>query len=149
MRTIEDTDKYFEAGFPLEVPPIVLPWGKPLTEIAQATNPRWSGDRYFWARSTFLFGLEYALMSEVGISPEAPFTQITALIGLDLNSGLWSDQLSVHGFKEVGDHLINLLGNPTGQSSSSSGDGDYLSQQAYNKRAHWRLNSGAFPGVML
>ena len=104
--------EFFEKGFTLEDPEILLSWNTPLDEIAKISEGIWNGDRYVWPKCKFLNELEYPLMSEVGIGQQDPFIEITAMIGLTPD-GLWDDALSLKGYDEMLVHLTALFGDPS------------------------------------
>lgn len=113
-------------GFRLEKPDLALPWNTPLNHLASISGGEWYNDRYFWPSAIFLGGLEFTLMSDAGILIDAPFTEITALVGLDTKTGLWSDELSINGFNQVGQHLSTLLGIPDRQFIGEPIDDRYM-----------------------
>ena len=127
MKKISNIEEYFLSGFRLERPSSILLWNTPLSDVAARSGGQWRSDRYYWPPSVFLEGLEFILQSEPGIGMDAPFRRITALVGLDYQTGLWSDELSLRGFDSVAQHLSILLGAPNRQSSSTELDGRYLS----------------------
>jgi hypothetical protein len=51
----------FEEGFPLEKPGVLLPWGKPLEEIARMSGGVWHKSSLYWHSVTYLEGLEFPL----------------------------------------------------------------------------------------
>lgn len=130
MQKINKIEDYFHKGFVLEYPSLVLPWKAPLNDLASASGGIWNSDRYYWRATKFLGGLEYPLMSKAGITKEAPFKEITALVGIDPNTGLWSDSRSLRGFEYVSQHLFNLIGAPSNQSSSESTSEPYVSWES-------------------
>jgi hypothetical protein len=101
----------FDKGFPLEEPKILLPWGRPIEEVARLSGGTWHSDRFFWKSATFLQGLTYPMDSLNGVPKSAPFHRISALIGLTPKG--WSDDASLHGFVVVSQHLTRLFGDPT------------------------------------
>lgn len=127
MKKISDIEEYFSSGFILERPSSNLLWNAPLSDVAAKSGGQWRSDRYYWPPSVFLEGLEFILASEAGVGMDAPFKQINALVGLDYQTGLWSDDLSLCGFDSAARHLSILLGAPSGQSSSTELDGRYVS----------------------
>jgi len=102
----------FETGFPLEKPAVLLPWGKPINEVAHMSGGIWHSDRFYWRSASYLHGLNYPLASPNGMPRSSPFREISAYIGLT-PEGLWSDKASLHGFDSVSEHLTHLIGKPT------------------------------------
>jgi hypothetical protein len=127
MKKISDIEEYFLSGFKLERPSSNLLWNAPLSDVAARSGGQWRSDRYYWPPSVFLEGLEFILVSERGIGMDAPFKEITALVGLDYQTGLWSDDLSLRGFDSVAQHLSILLGAPNRQSTYTELDGRFVS----------------------
>lgn len=101
----------FEKGFPLDTPNVILPWDKPLDEIARMSGGTWHNDRYVWRDAKYFDGLGYLLCSDNGVGEQSPFRSISAYIGLN-PEGLWSDQIVLDEYKKVARHLIRVLGEP-------------------------------------
>jgi hypothetical protein len=101
----------FNKGFPLDTPNVILPWDKPLDEVARMSGGIWHNDRYVWRGARYLDGLGYLLCSDNGVGKQSPFRSISAYIGLS-PEGLWSDSNVLDEFKKVVQHLIRIFGEP-------------------------------------
>ncbi|HET9281850.1 MAG TPA: hypothetical protein VFR24_07795 [Candidatus Angelobacter sp.] len=106
-----------EKGFPLDTPNIILPWDKPLDEVARMSGGIWHKDRYVWEDAKYFDGLSYLLCSENGVGKQNPFKRISAYIGL-YPEGVWSDQIALAEYKKVVQHLIRILGEPNERRAS-------------------------------
>lgn len=130
MQKINNIEDYFNQGFVFEDPSLILRWKAPLNDLASVSGGLWNSDRYYWPTSKFLGGLEFPMMSEAGIIKEEPFKEITALVGIDPKTGLWSDVLSLRGFEYVSQHLFSLIGTPSNRCSSESTNEPYVSWES-------------------
>jgi len=125
----------FEKGFPLETPLVLLPWNKPLKEIARLSGGVWQKDRHFWMAVVYLQGLNYPLAVEAG-SEDRAFREICAYIGLTPKG--WSDAAVFEGYDRVAHHLTHLFGEPIERQPETELGEKSMSWQV--GRVHFYLN---------
>jgi hypothetical protein len=113
----QDLASFFEKGFPLEKPDIILPWGLSLTKVVEMSGGVWSNDRYLWKNVTYLGGLDFILSSGNLINGFSSFKTIVAYVGLTAQG--FSDKAALDGYKKTSEHLIRIFGEPDERSNNS------------------------------